>query len=225
LFDVPHAKQALFSPGGVLPTLTAYGNVATLLLGQQRQNMDEISINNSATNGFIGTSGVDPGVLWYFLVGYQNMAGTTTTNQQAQISIEYTVKWWQPIGVAVQQLTERNKWGGEEVPSKAELEERKRKVSSESSSALMSAAVEQIPGTKQFRSIDLNITETKGMPPLKKATVPTGASLFDDDDDDDEREFMEYLRKKFKARSAVRQALAFEESDFSGTRSVGSGIQ
>jgi len=71
-----------------------------------------------------------------------------------------------------------------------------------------------------------NKGESKGSAPLKKAAETTGiGSLLDDIDDEDEKEFLEYLKKKFKARSAVRQALAFEDNDFSGSRSVGSGIQ
>lgn len=116
LIDVPHARQALFSPGGVLPTLKSFGTPAAICAGEGKLSETEMTISRSSTNGFSGSSGVDPGDQFYYLVGMQNMAGTTTTNQQLQITIEYVVKWYQPVATAVQSLTQRNKWGGEEVP-------------------------------------------------------------------------------------------------------------
>ena len=59
---------------------------------------------------------------------------------------------------------------------------------------------------------------------MKKDTSGVG-SLLDDVDDEDEAEFMEYFRQKFKARNAMRQAHAFENADFSGTRPMLSGLQ
>jgi len=217
LVDVPHARENIFSPGGALPAVTAHGNSATLLAGDQSVPEWAQTTNLSSATGWSGSSGVDPGALWQFLVCYQNFAGTTTTNQQAQIMIEYKVKWFQPVATAVQSLTERNFWGGEEVPPGKPIGEAKAVRSSEE---------------KKFTTTSISIAtaDSKREPPMKKATGPSATqagieSLLSGDDDDDEREFLEYLRNKFKARSAIRQALAFEETDFSGTRSLQSGIQ
>jgi len=113
LRDVPHSVERLFSPGASMPKITAKGSNATVLLGDAKESGAEFQSLNAST-GFFGTSGVDPGTLWYFAVGFQNMAGTTTNNLQAQVMLEYKVKWVEPIATAVQVAV--NKWGNEEVP-------------------------------------------------------------------------------------------------------------
>lgn len=116
LWDVPHARQKLFSPGGVLPTLKSWGTTQAVLFGNSKERGQEWQSGSLST--YAGTSGSDPtGSLWYFLIGYQNMAGTTTTNQQAQVSIEYTVRFAEPVPTPVQ-FTSRNKWGNEPSDSK-----------------------------------------------------------------------------------------------------------
>jgi len=112
LWDVPHARQSLFSPGGVLPTLTSWGTTQSIIFGNSEEKGQEMTAGSLAT--YASTTGVDPATLWYFLIGYQNMAGTTTTNQQAQVSIEYIVRWFRPVATPVQVT---NKHGNEEVPT------------------------------------------------------------------------------------------------------------
>lgn len=114
LQDVPHARQALFSPGGALPDLTVFTKTITLISGESRS----VEALDTSVAGFTGTSGVDPTTLTYFLVGLQSMAGTTTLNCQIQVSMTYYCKFLEPIAVAVQQLdTDMNFWGNEEVPT------------------------------------------------------------------------------------------------------------
>lgn len=100
LYDVPHAVQGVFSPGGKLPVIRARGSNATVNLGQSGETGIELT-SGSMTQYCFGTA-LDPSSLWYYLIGYQNFAGTTTTNQQAQVSMEYTVKWMRPIATPVQ---------------------------------------------------------------------------------------------------------------------------
>jgi len=109
LWDVPHCKQATFSPGGKLPVLKARAQTAQVLLGYRQEDSTE---SIASETGYNGTTGADPTIVWYFLLGYQNFAGTTTTNQQAQVSIEYTVQFKRPIATPVQ--VTRNKFGNEE---------------------------------------------------------------------------------------------------------------
>ena len=102
LVDVPHAKEVLFSPGGVLPHLSSKCSVANISMGEKKERglADVVS-----TSDFWGASGADPSRLVYWLVGLQCMAGTTTLNCQIQVRITYNMKWRQPIATAVQQLT------------------------------------------------------------------------------------------------------------------------
>jgi hypothetical protein len=109
LRGVPHAVETLFSPGATMPAITAKGDTATVLFGTQGEPVT----TESVLGNFSGSSGVDPTTLWYYLVGYQNMAGTTTNNLQAQVMLEYKVKWYEPIATAVQVSV--NKWGNEEI--------------------------------------------------------------------------------------------------------------
>lgn len=108
LRGVPHATEALFSPGAKMPTVSGSGTTAQILLGFENETGYE-----NLSSAYYGTSGADPSGLWYFLVGLQAMAGTTTLNAQLQCLIEFDVAFYQPIGTAVQQL---NRWGNEEVP-------------------------------------------------------------------------------------------------------------
>jgi len=101
LASVPHAVQGVFSPGGVMPKVTAKGSNSTMLSGIAKEYPDVESIANDYTQ----QSGGDPGFLWYFLVGYQNFAGTTTTNQQAQVKLTFKVKWFRPIATAEQSVS------------------------------------------------------------------------------------------------------------------------
>jgi len=109
LWDVPHATQKLFSPGGVLPTLVSRGTNAQILFGQSEEIGAEFAAGGVTSYG--ATTGTDPTSLWYYLIGYQNMAGTTTTNQQAQVSVEYQVRYIRPIATPVQ--VSLNKWGND----------------------------------------------------------------------------------------------------------------
>ena len=115
LRDVPHCKEVLFSPGSKMPTIRAEATTAQVLDGVRR-NLEDAE---SAIGKWEGTTGADPTTLWYFGVGYQNMAGTTTNNLQAQVMIEYKVKWYEPVATAVQ--VERNRFGNEYAPSALEL--------------------------------------------------------------------------------------------------------
>jgi hypothetical protein len=124
LVDVPHAKETLFSPGGTLPRINATAATVQILAGMAK---DDGTLAQQNSN-FLGTSGADPSPLWYFLVGLQCMAGTTTLNAQIQVRITYWCRWRQPIATAVQQL-ERNFWGNEQAPSKEELEVEQRAIS------------------------------------------------------------------------------------------------
>jgi len=119
------------------------------------------------------------------------------------------VKWFEPIATAVQ-VSLCNKWGNEEIPPGDSPQESK----------------EPKIGFKELsisiKNASLSVeSKGEGTQPLKMEQLVV--SLVDDDED--EKEFLEYLRKKFKARSAVRQALAFEDADFSGTRPMYSGLQ
>jgi len=156
-------------------------------------------------------------------VGYQNFAGTTTTNQQAQVRITYKVKWFKPIATAEQNL-DCDYFGNERITP--EVLSKLAKIPGRVAALDVDRKRAEV---KAFKSIDIPTAETKRELPLKKAAAHVGAGIGlkierDDVDDDDEKDFLEYLRTK-KARSAVRQALAFEDSDFSGTRSLQSGIQ
>lgn len=111
LRDVPHAVEKLFSPGATMPRISARGTSATVLDGARSISS---TVESAPVGTWTGTSGADPGTLWYYAVGYQNMAGTTTNNLQAQVMMEFKVKWFEPIATAVQSVT--NKWGNEEVP-------------------------------------------------------------------------------------------------------------
>jgi hypothetical protein len=110
LRDVPHAVERLFSPGASMPVVKAASNSAALLLGTGREDGKEVI----GASSYTATSGADPGTIWYFAVGYQNLAGTTTNNLQAQVMIEFKVKWFEPVATAIQVAV--NKWGNEEVP-------------------------------------------------------------------------------------------------------------
>jgi len=101
LAGVPHAKQAIFSPGGKLPRVTATGNTGSLIYGESK--IDEAA--EATQTNYVATTGADPGNIWYFLVGYQNFAGTTTTFQQAQIKLTYRVRWFKPVATAEQAIT------------------------------------------------------------------------------------------------------------------------
>lgn len=124
LWDVPHARQREYSPGGNMPRCSAYTTTSALAVGQKSE--EALDLNPSTTTGWIGTSGVDPGILQYFLIGYQAFAGTTAIPTQAQVQIEYYVKFWEPVATVEQQLA-RNYWGNEEVPEeKKETKEEKK---------------------------------------------------------------------------------------------------
>ncbi len=99
LSDVPHAAETLFSPGGALPRLRSRASTANIQLGDARER----GLEAIQTNNYWGTSGADPSSgVWYYLVGLQNMAGTTTLNCQIQVRMTYYIKWRQPIATAVQ---------------------------------------------------------------------------------------------------------------------------
>lgn len=99
LSDVPHATETLFSPGGTLPRLRSKASTANIQLGDSRER----GLEAIQTNNYWGTSGADPSSgVWYYLVGLQNMAGTTTLNCQIQVRMTYYIKWRQPIATAVQ---------------------------------------------------------------------------------------------------------------------------
>jgi hypothetical protein len=208
LRDVPHSQERLFSPGDLMPRIYAKGDSASVVNGHSRMTRDDLITEATISSGWTGTTGADPGTLWYWGVGYQNMAGTTTNNLQAQVMIEFDVMWFEPVPTAVQ-VAVVNKWGNEEAPeSKAEAKSVFQFGAgfSQSSISIKNATVED---------------KGEGSLPLKKAHE----SVALDDDDEDEADFMEYFRQKFKARSAVRQALAFENADFSGTRPMLTGLQ
>lgn len=112
LAGVPHCKQGIFSPGGVLPRISAKGTTATMIIGDSRETGIEEIINDGS---YKAASGARPNTLWYFLIGYQNFAGTTTTNQQAQVKITYRVKWSRPVATTQQALTKTTWWGNELV--------------------------------------------------------------------------------------------------------------
>jgi hypothetical protein len=103
LAGVPHAKQAIFSPGGKLPRISAKGTAATVLYGESKGN--ESAELSAGAPVYAASVGIDPNQLWYYLIGYQNFAGTTTTNQQAQVKITFKVKWTRPVATAEQALT------------------------------------------------------------------------------------------------------------------------
>lgn len=136
LRDVPHSREALFSPGGSLPTIRSQGTNANLLLGDAKEKGFEV-----VNTGFWTTTGADPTNIWYYLVGLQCMAGTTTLNCQAQFTITYDVKWRQPIGMAVQ-VTRRNFWGNEEVPP----EVKKVATSLQAHAAITESSAERVKG-------------------------------------------------------------------------------
>jgi hypothetical protein len=100
LAGVPHAVQGVFSPGGVMPRVSAVATSASIYYGERKENVSAESVSGS----FSAASGADPSNLWYFLVGYQNFAGTTTTNQQAQVKLTYKVKWYRPVSTAEQAI-------------------------------------------------------------------------------------------------------------------------
>ncbi len=147
LVDVPHAKQTLFSPGGTLPKLRAKAPTVGVLAGVAR---DDGTLAQQNSN-FWGTSGADPSPLWYWLIGLQSMAGTTTLNCQIQVKITYWLRWRQPIATAVQQLM-RNKWGNEEVPS---AEEQKSRQLQETKALMESKEIKDLG----FRSTEIKSTQ------------------------------------------------------------------
>jgi hypothetical protein len=113
LRGVPHSSEALFSPGAKMPVLSASGTTAQILLGFK----EETAVESVGGSGYQGTVSADPTTVWYFLVGLQAMAGTTTLNAQLQVLIEFDVMFLRPIPTAVQSVT-INRWGNEEVPEK-----------------------------------------------------------------------------------------------------------
>lgn len=124
LWGVPHARQAEYSPGGQMPRLTGYTTTAALAVAQKHEEALDVS-----SPIYVGFAGADPTTLQYFLVGYQAFAGTTAIPTQAQVQIEYYVKFYEPVATVEQQL-DTNYWGNEEVPpAKIQPEEKKESFS------------------------------------------------------------------------------------------------
>lgn len=122
LWDVPHARQVLFSPGGKLPVLRSSAATQQVYFGNSTERGQEFAAGG--ITGYGAATGLDPTTLWYWLIGYQNMAGTTTTNQQAQVQIEYDVRFIQPVSTPVQ-VTKH----GNEIVEPAEMKEIKKAAS------------------------------------------------------------------------------------------------
>lgn len=122
LWDVPHARQGEYSPGADMARVSAYTTTAALAVAQKGEGGLDV---NSPT--WIGFSGSDPTTLQYFLIGYQAFAGTTAIPTQAQVQIDYYVKFFEPVATVEQQL-DTNYWGNEEIPPrKAESKEEEKK--------------------------------------------------------------------------------------------------
>jgi hypothetical protein len=160
LRGAPHVSEALFSPGDKMPVLRAAGSSATILAGLPTDT--EVAQSMQGTN-WAGTSGVDPSNLWYFGVGYQNMAGTTTLDVQAQIMIEFKVKWYEPIATAVQ--VSMNKWGNDMYASAEE----------EAAARERAGYATETKGTPLQRGL-VDREENKGSAPAQSATTALQSS-------------------------------------------------
>lgn len=87
LEDMPHCTSRLVSPGAAMPHVHAYSSMAAIWAGSQME--DEI-----VSNSYSSTSGADPTNLVYWLIGYQNMAGTTNLDLQAEVTIEFYCRFY-----------------------------------------------------------------------------------------------------------------------------------
>lgn len=97
---VPHAKHAMYSPGAEIPTVKHYFSPTALYMGSE-------AISMSTDVRWSGTTGVDPTTLAYWLIGLQNVAGTTSTNVQYEIVMDYYVEWTSVLPVPVLALSDR----------------------------------------------------------------------------------------------------------------------
>ncbi len=200
LWDVPHARQALFSPGGVLPTLTSGASNAQILLGQSKETGSELAISASGT--WISQTGADPSQLWYYLIGYQNMAGTTTTNQQAQVSIEYEVKFLRPVATPVQ-LT--NKHGNDcSTCTEAEKKEMLQQLR-EWRARTKVPCQDRVAGEWKWGDRS-EVVETKAKAGVTRQAAVAGAKESPDVEEDDEALFhsARLLSRKFQGLSLTQ---------------------
>ncbi len=201
------------------------GTNATMLLGDSQETLVEAQ-TQSSLSGFYGTVGADPGSLWYFLVGYQNFAGTTTTNQQAQVKITFKVKWRQPTPTAVQSID--TTWWGTEIVADEWIEKMKaiqqpRKAGIKPGQGVTESKL----GLGEFKAlgaISKDITVKAPVAPAATGKPEESKRPLDDDLDEDEealfrsfKKFVEYRRHTIAGQTAAdKQADAFENADFSG---------
>lgn len=117
--DMPHAIHRLVSPGAEMPYVQSYCSVNTLAFGDYKQN-DEI-----LRSSFTQTSGTDPSTILYWLVGYQNMAGTTNLDLQAEVTIEHYCEFYSQVLSTLPQMT----WNGlnDQTPDKPEEKKEEKK--------------------------------------------------------------------------------------------------
>lgn len=99
LQDVPHSKMRLVSPGAVMPTLSAYCPTQSIAFGTQKQN--DIRLLDS----YWAVSGVSPTNTMYWMIAYQNMAGTTSLDLQAEVTIEHYCEFWSMVVSTLPQVS------------------------------------------------------------------------------------------------------------------------
>lgn len=91
LYEVPHNRHILFSPGSTMPTLSHYCSSSAVNVGAPLKSME-------VSNQWSHTAGADPSNLCYWLIGFQAMAGTTTLDLQAEYTITHYCEFFQYIG-------------------------------------------------------------------------------------------------------------------------------
>ncbi|UYD39156.1 MAG: capsid protein [Wigfec virus K19_615] len=101
LKGVPHSKLKLYSPGAQMPSLSAYCSHSMIQYGDNKHH-DLIADANASS-----TSGTDPAVVNYWLIGFQTMAGTTALDVQAEISITHYCEFYRQVASSIPQL-----WNG-----------------------------------------------------------------------------------------------------------------